>query len=294
MNHTPPLELPHIPWDAEQEDLVFRIFTLSEKEHPLPPEAMIYPRRMQGSSVCICLQGEGEVVIDHKAYSFHKNDMFVLFPQAVYQPVTRSEDFIGYILNGNADSAPSEEIDYAAALPLYFHIRENPCITLADDDVHMLVKLGDMIKEKVRRLDHPYRKEIASHLMIALLYEISAIYQRGQPLIQRSRKRNQELFERFLFLVTQHCKNERRLEFYAQQMFLTPKYLSSVIKQVSGRSASEWIAHTVILNAKTMLRNASMTVQQIAQELNFPNPSFFGQYFKKHTGITPKEYQLQG
>ena len=292
MTRIPP-EISSPPWDAEQEDLLFRIFTISGKELTLSQEAMIYPRKMQGSAVCICLQGESEVVIDHKSYSFHKNDMFVLFPEAVYQPISRSEDFVGYILGGSGEGKPLENIDYAAALPLYFHIRENPCIQLTDVDVDMLVKLGDMVKEKVRRMDHPYRKEIASHLMIALLYEISAIYRRGQPLIQRSRNRNQELFERFLFLVTQHCKSERRLEFYAQQMFLTSKYLSSVIKQVSGRSASEWIAHTVILNAKSMLRSASMTVQQISNELNFPNPSFFGQFFKKHTGITPKEYQQQ-
>ena len=217
--------------------------------------------------------------------------MFVLFPKTVYQPISRIEDFIGYILGGSGDRDHVCEIDYAAALPLYLHIRENPCISLADQDVKMLVGLGDMIKEKVRRLDHPYRKEIAEHLMIALFYEISAIYQRGQPLIQRNRKRDQELFERFLFLVTQHCTKERRLDFYAREMFLTPKYLSSVVKQVSGRSASEWIAHTVIINAKSMLRSSSMTVQQISNELNFPNPSFFGQYFKKHTGITPKEYK---
>lgn len=280
-----------VPWEIEQEDLFFRIFTLSGKDDRLPDDELVYPRQAPGSAVCICLQGEGQVFIDHKGYSFRKNDMFVLFPNAVYQPISRSEDFVGYILGGSSGGDHIGEIDYAAALPLYFHIRENPCISLADEDVNMLVGLGDMIKEKVRRLEHPYRKEIAVHLMIALFYEISAIYQRGQPVIPKSRKRDEELFEKFLFLVTQHCKSERRLEFYARQMFLTPKYLSSVVKQVSGQSASEWISHTVILNAKTMLRSSTMTVQQVSNELNFPNPSFFGQYFKKHTGITPKEYK---
>lgn len=287
----PDSELSAMPWGAEQDDLFFRIFTLSGNHYLLQDGSSHYPHTVRDSAVCICLQGEGQVFIDHKKYSFKKNDMFVLFPNAVYQPVSRSDDFVGYILGESGGGDQIGEVDYAAALPLYFQIRENPCITLEDQDVKMLVGLGDMIKGKVCRLDHPYRKEIAEHLMIALFYEISAFYQRGQPVIQKSRKRDEELFEKFLFLVTQHCQRERRLEFYAQQMFLTPKYLSSVVKQVSGQSASEWISHTVILNAKIMLRSSAMTVQQVSNELNFPNPSFFGQYFKKHMGITPKEYK---
>lgn len=72
----------------------------------------------------------------------------------------------------------------------------------------------------------------------------------------------------------------------------TPKYLSSIIKQASGESATEWIIHTVIRNAQALLENSQLTVQQVADYLNFPTPSFFGQYFKKHVGMTPKEYRL--
>ena len=279
-----------IPWESEQKDLFFRIFTISSQDYR-NDDTHLYPRRVEGSAVCICLQGEGEVFIDHKSYSFRQNDMFILFPNAVYQPICHSDDFICYILGTDITGKPIDQLDYSVVLPLYFHIRENPCISLTDEDVHILVGLGDTIKEKVRRIDHPYRKEIAEHLMIVFFYEISAIYQRGRPVIQRSRKRDEELFEQFLFLVTQHCRQERQLEFYANQLFLTSKYLSSVVKQVSGQSASEWIARMVISNAKTLLRSSSLTVQQIANELNFPNPSFFGQYFKKHMGMTPKEYK---
>ncbi len=275
-------------WDEEQEDLFFRIFTLTSKNTDTW-ETSSYPHRIDGVAVCICLAGEAQIFIDHKGYLVKQNEMFLLFPGAVFQTASRSEDFVGYMVGAGIEH--TGQLDFAAALPLYFHIRENPCITLDPEDVDVVVELGDTIKKKVRRLEHPYRKEIAHHLILSLFYEISSIYQRGQPTIQKSRKRDDELFEQFLFLVTQHCRRERRLEFYAQQMFLTPKYLSSVVKQVSGQSASQWISQVLIVAAKGMLHTSGLTVQQISNELNFPNPSFFGQYFKKYTGLTPKAYR---
>ncbi len=80
--------------------------------------------------------------------------------------------------------------------------------------------------------------------------------------------------------------------FYAAQLNLTPKYLSTLIRQTSGRTASEWIDDYVILEAKNLLKYSTMSVQEIAYSLNFPNQSFFGKYFKNHTGQTPSGYRM--
>jgi AraC-like DNA-binding protein len=79
--------------------------------------------------------------------------------------------------------------------------------------------------------------------------------------------------------------------FYADRMCFTPKYLSKVIKENSGKSANSWIDDYVILEAKAMLKSTNMTVQQINDELNFPSQSFFGKYFKRIVGVSPKEYK---
>ncbi len=81
------------------------------------------------------------------------------------------------------------------------------------------------------------------------------------------------------------------MTFYAEQLFLTPKHLSRVIKEVSGRSAGEWIDEQVILEAKARLKNLSLTVQEISDQLGFPNQSFFGKYFKRHVGLSPSDYR---
>ena len=110
---------------------------------------------------------------------------------------------------------------------------------------------------------HPYHREVVEHLILTLFYEISAICHRGQPLRQKARRRQEELFEKFLYLVATHYRTQRSLNFYAEQMCLTPKYLSSIIKQASGESATEWIIHTVIRNAQALLENSQLTLSLI-------------------------------
>ncbi|MBQ5395209.1 MAG: AraC family transcriptional regulator, partial [Alistipes sp.] len=99
------------------------------------------------------------------------------------------------------------------------------------------------------------------------------------------------IFDDFMELLEQHCRQERNVSFYAEQLNITPKYFSSAIKEVSGKTAARWIDEAVILEAKTMLRYSEMSIQEIANALNFSTQSFFGKYFKQHTGVSPSRYK---
>lgn len=99
------------------------------------------------------------------------------------------------------------------------------------------------------------------------------------------------LLEDFLKLVRTNYKEQRGLDFYADKLCFTPKYMSSVVKQASGISAGEWIDRYIILEAKALLKSTNMTIQQIGDEFNFANQSFFGKYFKRLVGVSPKEYR---
>jgi AraC-like DNA-binding protein len=95
----------------------------------------------------------------------------------------------------------------------------------------------------------------------------------------------------FFKLLLHNHKKEKTLQFYASKMCLTPKYLSTIIKERTGRTAFSWINEVLISSTKYMLKTTDMTILQISEELNFPNPSFFGRFFKKHTGMTPVQYR---
>lgn len=102
------------------------------------------------------------------------------------------------------------------------------------------------------------------------------------------------LFDEFMSLLQQYNKKERNVSFYARQLNITPKYLSSVVKEVSGKTAARWIDESVILEAKALLKYSGMSIQEIAYHLNFSTQSFFGKYFKQHTGTSPSRYKRKG
>lgn len=97
--------------------------------------------------------------------------------------------------------------------------------------------------------------------------------------------------DRFMTLVRQNFKHERFLEFYANRLEITSKHLSRTIKAQTGVSAVEWIERFIVLEAKVLLKSSNLNIQQISDELHFPSQSFFGKYFKKKTGMSPKEFR---
>lgn len=134
------------------------------------------------------------------------------------------------------------------------------------------------------------KKEILLHYISILAYYSRAY--KDKVMIKQTQSSGEKLFGRFIDDVRVHCVEERQLSFYANKLCVTPKYLSRVIIQQSGRRPFEWIRDYVILEAKAMLASGQYTVQQVGVLLNFPNPSFFGKYFKLSVGCSPRQYQM--
>lgn len=111
------------------------------------------------------------------------------------------------------------------------------------------------------------------------------------PILDSTQKSAHRITEKFISLVQQNFKKERFLEFYADKLDVSSKHLSRTVKENTGFSAVEWIDRFVILEAKVLLKASNLTIQQISDELNFGSQSFFGKYFKKHTGFSPKEFR---
>lgn len=120
-------------------------------------------------------------------------------------------------------------------------------------------------------------------------------YHTGQkcysPYAEPFPKSNNRIPDQFINLVQQNFRKERFLDFYASKLEITPKHLSRTLKALTGNTAVEWIERYVILEAKVLLKSTNMSIQQIADDLNFPSQSFFGKYFKKNVGMSPKEFR---
>ncbi|HRF68886.1 MAG TPA: helix-turn-helix domain-containing protein [Muribaculum sp.] len=140
---------------------------------------------------------------------------------------------------------------------------------------------------------NPYTKSIARNLLAALFYELLNIGTRitAGSTLSASQSRRVAYVHKFLDLVSRHHCQERSVKYYAEKMFITPKYLSVLIREATGHSAVDWIDQYVILEAKNMLRYSGKNIQQIAYDLNFSNQSAFGKYFKNITGVSPSEFR---
>lgn len=246
------------------------------------------PVRLLGGMLAVCTGGRAQMTINLESYEVRSGDLLVVFQGSIVQVPSRSEDFrlgLAVFANDFLRGVPQ------SVVPLYPYIFQHPVCPLPHDDAQMLLDFLSLLRAKAARRNHIYVREIALHLLLALFFEISAIYQRRHPMDDRTPNRSEEIFKKLMRLVMLHYKEQRNTGFYARELCLSPKYLSAVVKRVSDKSVVDWINETVVLEAQAQLKTTRMTVQEISDYLNFPNPSFFGRFFKKHTGMTPKAFR---
>lgn len=188
-------------------------------------------------------------------------------------------------------------IDIKNMMPLFLKFVENPTLALTPEESRSMRGMIAQIERETRGPETHFSFDIVSGLIAATIYKFGDImyhYLAEHPEGQNnSHNRAEEYFKQFTHLLGEHFREERSVGFYARQLCITPKYLTTLIKRISGQSVSEWIDNYVILEAKTLLKYSTMSIQEIAYYLNFPNQSFFGSYFKRNTGMSPSQYKAQ-
>ena len=240
-----------------------------------------YPTSIDGFTAIIMMTGEATVSIDMQNYSIKPNTIVFFNPDSIYL-LAFSKSFVNEI-----------QIDLSTSLPVYMRFGKAPVLEVTPQDVDEIRQLFQLIKTMLRSDKERYRHEIIRTLFTTAFYIITEINQREQP-GEMKQGRCEVLFDEFMSLLQQYNKRERNVSFYAKQLNITPKYLSSVVKEVSGKTAARWIDESVILEAKALLKYSGMSIQEIAYHLNFSTQSFFGKYFKQHTGTSPSRYKRKG
>lgn len=139
--------------------------------------------------------------------------------------------------------------------------------------------------------DRPFPRASVQSLISLYFHQLDFVRKRSQLTERQQHTRQEDIFNRFLELVNKYAVRERSIAFYADRLFLTPRYLSTLVRQASGRTVMDWVNEAVMQEAKLMLRHTDKLVYQIADELNFPNASFFSKYFRRMAGMTPNDYR---
>ena len=164
--------------------------------------------------------------------------------------------------------------------------------TLEEAEMAVAREQFDRLRDKTRERGHYFLREALQNALVGLFIELANIFRHKMgelPTLTLTRK--EELFEQFLRLLFEHCKEQHVVTFYAERLCITPQYLSLILKEQSGKSANKWIDDALIMEAKVLLKAPNATVQQVADALHFSDQSTFGKFFKKHMGISPMEYR---
>jgi AraC-like DNA-binding protein len=174
---------------------------------------------------------------------------------------------------------------------LQYYILKNQCLQIPEKALQEILTIFNLIREKIDT-HHIYRKEIIQHYFYILFYNFYA-FVKEQKIGKQEEKRplKEVMFERFIAAVEQHYKTQHEIGFYAEKLCLTSKYLSALVHEISGKSAADWIKEYLLLEARTLLKSGKMTIQQVSNELNFNDQSYFGVFFKRYMGCSPREYQ---
>lgn len=256
-----------------------------------------FPCRIDAMIISICTEGESTIVSSLHEYHLTKGSMFVCGPKNILQ-VKSASNFRSDILVVSPDLLRETHFNIKNMMPLFFEFSGHPCLPLPESDIRALHTLIAQIENEVHvPTETDFTVEIISGLTAACISKIGDILSRylaqhPQP-ENTTYSRADEYFKQFMRLLGESYKEERSVSFYARRMCITPKYLTTLIKQLSGKSVSEWIDDFVILEAKTLLKYSHMSIQEVAYYLHFPNQSFFGSYFKRKTGLSPSQYKQQ-
>lgn len=231
-------------------------------------------------------KGNANIHINLKKQTLDANSLVILFPD-FHIDIDLEGDFLCDYFYFT--------FDFIADFPLALNPRlaekigKKPSVKLSEEEKEHIHNFFQLLKQQYSRINHPARIEIVKSLLFIITAEMNMVY--SEKMVNLSSTHTEQLTDQFFRLLHDHAVKEHKPAFYADKMCLTVRYLSKVLKEITGKPLNKWVSVFTIYAAKKLLKSTTLTSAQIAEEMQFPNPSFFAKYFKKHTGMTPVQYK---
>lgn len=255
----------------------------------LIPAGEVVRNTRNGVYVMLTAAGEARVSIDGRDSVLSQGSIVVLFPF--------------HIISCDGDRVSENfrfeylyfDFDFMSDFPLMLPPEESEqfgvdSLYRADNECYEILKRSfDTIREYYALQEHPSRIGVVKAQLFTLISDLLFLCSNSAKSVRASR--GEVLTDGFFRLLHRNYKSERALAFYAAELCITTKYLSKVISRTTGQTVYFWIEEFSVKEAKLLLRSTQATVTEIAEQLNFPNSSFFAKFFRRHTGLTPTEFR---
>ncbi len=263
------------------------VLTDRVSDAPIPQE----PTRMNFILMALCRKGRAQYSIDTREQTVTPGDLLFVSERHIVENYTASPDFecLCIMVSTAFYHGFIQNVKNVSSLLIFS--MNNPVVSLTPREIQVYTNYYQTIREKISDASHHYRRELVKALLLAMFYDMSGVIYRVEQSGKKTQTRADAIFTRFISLLGEHFRSERRVGWYAEQLSITPKYLSETVKQISKRTPNEWIDSYVILEMRMLLKNSTKSIKEITKDLHFPNQSFFGKYFKEHVGVSPLKYR---
>jgi AraC family transcriptional activator of pobA len=250
------------------------------------------PVRYDAYLVGVATAGNAAAKVNGRQYRVDKTNVFYIGPSSLLEITDMSDDFEGVMFNCTTALTARTGFHFSERIWDLFSVDSNALVTVTDEQRDTLLFLLNRLKELIIGRHLPLYDEMTRNYFMAFLYELSDIYRSNYGVDVKNLTKKESLVAGFLSHVPRYCREMRGLDFYAGQLHVTSKYLSKVVKELTGQTAGGMIDEAIMLEAKLMLSDPELSLNQVAEALRFGDQSIFGKFFKKYAGVAPSEYRL--
>lgn len=238
--------------------------------------------------VSIMTSGSIECEVSLRPMRAEGPNLMVLIPGRVIDKVKLSADFENKLFSFSPQFLEKMELEYDLRTKLL--ISRQVFYPLDKDNLDSFLTYYSLLEKILRGTDNPYTDQAVLNLTRAYFYSIG-YYLHGQDTARLKMSPHEDVADRFLTLAEREFKNHRDVEYYADKLCMTTKYLASVVKEITGTTPMGWLAKYTVLYAESRLTGTKLSVQEISDDLSFPDQSTFGRYFKRVAGVSPKKFR---
>lgn len=241
-------------------------------------------------ALCVLIKsGSMQIMHNLMEYTISPSDVFVVMPGDFARCLSVSPD-CRLALLAFSDSYYAPMSNGSQYSTLYSFFRKHPKNSIDDQNFTDILYILDIMKRRVETSDKIDKKNVVRGYIYALCQDALWLTNPIQDVESGPSSRGEEILAAFLELLEENFTTEHRISFYADKLCISAKHLSETVKSVSGRGVKEWIQEYLLLEAKALLQSRRYSIQEISWKLNFANQSFFGTWFKKAAGMSPRQY----
>ena len=257
------------------------------------PSTFKSPFPVDGVGLVVCRQGGFTFSLNQKNFSARAGESLFIPEASLFQVLQESDDLEIYILIYQIKPIRDAIGNTVTSMYLYSQLVPEPCYVWKTGEEEDVLKYMFLLDSTLRVEENTFNLSEQKVLLLALTYRLCSVYNRKLITDSESVGHKNDIFIRLIQLIEQYYTQQRGVEFYADKLCLSPKYLSALSKSICGYTVQELVFKAIIRKSISLLKNTQKNIQEISDFFNFPNASYFGTFFKKQTGMSPQQYRKQ-